>query len=520
MVICGLRAVIVDSKGEAITSESSCYCDDSDLCREMDMKLAGGVVEKDGAWTMPIVVEGERLGWVELTEEVAGDVGGSVKDDNSSSRANEIKLTYLLADTISRLCSQETVLERRIIEMTTLSRLSRMLAGMRDLQEVLDAVTKSVTEVLGAKAASIRLLNDDHTELLPVAAYNLSQKYLDKGPILVEKSLVDVEALGDELVYVEDMATDSRIMYPEDAKREGIGSILITSMAYRGALVGVTRVYTSGHHEFSEYERGLFQAMAQLSAGAIENVRLRAIRQEARRIQRQVELAADVQRRLMPGEVGKFGPFDIAARYEPCFELSGDFFDLIEMDGTLGVMVGDVVGKGIAASLLMSSVRASLRAHVEDVYDIGEVMSKANVALSRDTQDNEFATVFYGVLDCENFRMTYCSAGHEPAFLLRGSEFVMLETGGMVLGVDSHQEYSRGVVDLERGDVLLIYTDGVPDAMNFDGERFGRQRIMEAMREKGDEDAKAIINHVLWEIRRFIGMNTPSDDLTLLVVKV
>jgi phosphoserine phosphatase RsbU/P len=210
----------------------------------------------------------------------------------------------------------------------------------------------------------------------------------------------------------------------------------------------------------------------------------------------------------------------VAARYVPSFELGGDFYDFINLDGHLGVAVCDVSGKGIAASLLMASVRASLRAYAQDVYDIDEIVARVNIALVRDTLTNEFATLFYGVLDPQTRRLTYCNAGHEPPLLLRDGQITRLEVGGTVVGIDPEQEYDKGVVYLQFGDTLLLYTDGLTDAQNFNGEKFGRERINKALRETAKSTAQEAVNHILWEMRRFVGLRSSIDDTTLVVIKV
>src|SRR5262249_38804111 len=161
----------------------------------------------------------------------------------------------------------------------------------------------------------------------------------------------------------------------------------------------------------------------------------------------------------------------IAARYQPTFVLSGDFYDFMEMEGSLGLAIGDVVGKGLAAALMMSGVRASLRAHVQDVYHIDEVLARVNAALRRDPRDNEFVTLWYGVIAAEKRRLTYSPGGHEPTLVFRATpgrapgpaDIDELSIGGMALGIDPTQRYQRGTYDLHPGDVALLYTDGVTD---------------------------------------------------------
>ena len=211
---------------------------------------------------------------------------------------------------------------------------------------------------------------------------------------------------------------------------------------------------------------------------------------------------------------------DIAARYVPSLELSGDFYDFIEMEGRLGVCVGDVVGKGVAASLLMASVRASLRAYAQDMYDLDEIMSRVNIAMTRDTLDKEFATLFYGVYDPGTRRLAYANAGHEPPLLARDGQIIPLDVGGMIVGVDPTQKYKKALVTLSAGDMLVIYTDGLMDALNFDQKRFGRQRVYEALQQAVSMPAQNAVHHLLWEMRRFVGLNRASDDTTIVVMKI
>lgn len=541
----GLQAMITDAQGQPLTRPS-----DQDRMAEREQALSD-TLKGDlagplkGPFGVPIVADGKRLGAIVLTGKPMDWAGGDSQADlpemarrfgieqsrtgeftaalaelGSARQTEAVRFLYLLADAIAQICVHDMTLQQRVDEMTVLYRLSTMLAGRRDLQEVLDTVCEQAAAVMDAKAASIRLLDAETQELVPMAVYNLSRDYLDKGPVRLTDSPIDRVALADLVGYVQDMSHDSRVLYPDDARREGIASILVAGMVYRGKSIGVMRIYTEQPRQFTDDEKQLLQAIAQQSAAAIENARLDEARKQTERVQRQIQLAADVQRRMMPLSRTYMAPFDMAGRYEPCFELGGDFFDLIPLQRTVGLVLGDVVGKGVAASLLMASVRASLRAYVEDVYDLDEIMAKVNAALTRETRDNEFATVFYGTLDTDTLRLTYCSAGHDPSWLLRDGQFVRLDIGGMALGIDADQQYDKGLIDMQPGDVLLVHSDGVPDAMNFAGEKFGRERVHRAMLDAADRDAQGIVNHILWEVRRFVGLNEPSDDITMLVVKV
>lgn len=536
-----LKTVIRDANGNPLTAPT-----DTKGRSRSDALLEQLIGPDDTGESLhaPIIVEGRELGSVSIEalddespnpdreqlvalcrklrvpEEQISTLVVAAERAFAPRRAAAVEVLFLLANHLARLCYQEYQLRERFEELAALNRISQLLTGHRDLQQVLDAAARSCAEAMNLKAAAIRLLDDDRQELVIRAVHGLSPAYLAKGPILLEKSKVARDAINGEVVYVEDMLTDPRVLYPEDAEREGLTSFLTAPMIYRGVPIGIMQVYSANRRAFSRFDINLLQSIAQLSATAIENARLDAHRKEAVDVQRQLRLAADVQQRMLPAAMPEVAPFDIAARYVPSLELGGDFYDFIQLDTHLGIAVADVVGKGIAASLLMASVRASLRAYAQDVYDIDEVLSRVNTALCRDTLSSEFATLFYGVLDPSTLRLTYCNAGHEPALLLRNGEITQLDIGGTVVGIDPHHNYDKGLVDLKPGDTLFIYTDGLCDAQNFNNERFGRQRVRQSLIEAAKLSAGDTLSHVLWQMRRFAGLNKRMDDLTIVTIKV
>ncbi|MCL2640242.1 MAG: SpoIIE family protein phosphatase [Phycisphaerales bacterium] len=433
-----------------------------------------------------------------------------------------LKITeLLLANAMARLASQEIELRQHIAELTALFNISAMLTGTRGLQQILDRITSGVAQVAHVKSCSVRLLSDHRDELVIKSVFGLSDRYQKKGPVTVAMSPIDLAALSGQTVYIADMATDQRVIYPHEAKREGIVSSLVVGMLFKDRPIGVLRVYTAEPHVFSEFETRLLQSIASQAAVAIENARLQEEALEKDRLERQVQIAAEVQRRMMPAKFPHYPGLDIAALYVPCFELGGDFYDFIPLgDHSLGITVADVVGKGLPASLLMASVRAAMRAQADNVYDLDEIISRVNKSMSLDMQSNEFITLWYGVLDYKHKRLTYCSAGHEPAILLRNGQMRELSIGGMVIGVDPEQRYDKQVVQLQKGDILFIYTDGIPDAMNYTSEKFGKQRMRESLLKYAHEPAEQICRQMLWETRRFVGLNRRTDDTTIVVIKV
>lgn len=513
---------------------------------ERDSQARAGPAREGREYVAPIVVNNQRLGLLRMTpspgvgldEAKVQALGEKFKLDARSlrqllqaaararnDRPAAIQFLYILANAIARLCYQEYQLRQRVSELTAVYNVSTMLADARDLSVVLDRTVRVVCEVMDCKAASLRLVDESQDELVIRAVHNLSAQYLNKGRIRLSVSNIDQVALGPKgYEYVRDMTTDPRVLFPRESEREGIVSMLSVGMRYKGKAIGVLRVYTEKEQTFGQLRVDLLKALASQAAAAIENARLLEETLDARRLEQQVALAADVQQRMIPQHPPTFPAVDLSAVYLPCFELGGDFYDFLSLgENDLGMVVADVSGKGVAASLIMAAVRAALRAQADNVYYLYEVVRRINVMLCRDTKPTEFVTLFYGVLDAPTRRFTYCNAGHPPGLILRQGQLIELGSDDMVLGVDEAELYRQHIAELMPGDTLLLYTDGLCDAMNAAQETFGRSRVIDAFRTAAsdlDSTAESVAQHILADLRDFVGTARRTDDVTMIVARL
>ncbi|HEV7299122.1 MAG TPA: SpoIIE family protein phosphatase [Tepidisphaeraceae bacterium] len=544
--VASVRATITDADGKILTSPTPTkefLRRQGAIADAEERDVADGPQREGGEYVAPIIVNNQRLGTIRMSPN--GTIGGlddekaralgekfgldarqmkaliSQLTRSARTRPAAIQFMFLLANAVARMCFQEYQLRQRIHELTAVYNVTMMLADARDLQRVLDRTAKIVCELMDAKASSIRLIDRDKDELVIKAVFNLSQQYLNKGPIRMSTAEIDRLALSPQgAEYVRDMTDDPRVQYPQESRREGVVSMLSVGMRYKGRPIGVLRVYTEKEQSFSPLKIDLLKAVAAQAAAAIENARLLQETIEAEALEKQVQMAAEVQMRMIPDKPPILPNVQLSCVYVPCFELGGDFYDTIELpDDNVGLVVADVSGKGVPASLIMASVRAALRAQVDNVYYLYEVIRRLNLMLYRDTKPSEFVTVFYGVLDARARRLTYCNAGHPPALVLRNGEIIELAGENMVLGVDPNEEFKQSFMDLQSGDLLLLYTDGLPDGMNFQNETFGRQRVIDAFR-KGGDTAEVVAQNILWELRKFVGMSKRTDDVTMVVAKI
>lgn len=426
----------------------------------------------------------------------------------------------VLADTIASLYGQGDRIRRQLHDLRTVHEFTDLLSGPRELQEILDLTVRRVVEVMAVKACAIRLLNAQTGELVIKAVHNLSEEYLRKGPVLIAENAIDAAVFAGETVYIEDAPNDPRLRYPQNAKREGIVSGLCVPMSYRGQAIGVLRVYTGQRYKFSRSEELLLHSIGAQAAAAIITGRLHREYADNERVQRQMEAAAQIQRRMLPSEPPQHEHLEFGCIYDATLELGGDFYDFIEYpDGCLGLCIADVVGKGLPAALMMASVRSALRGYAQPGDEVDTVMARVNRHMCRDTLSGEFATLVYGVFSPDGRTFTYSNAGHESPLLLRDGDFIELDRGGLVIGVQPDETFDHGVVELRSGDILVFVTDGVFEAMDFQGRAFGRERLRSSIQKHRALDAAQLAHQILWDVRRFVGLADQSDDITIVVVK-
>ena len=504
--------------------------------------IAAALAEATDHFAVPLTVGGQKAGTLTLgdrprrplPETLVTQVAEALKANSTDLRtaAGQLKpwapdeaaaakdLAALFNRLFGEICGQERSLQLRIEELSVVYNITGLMAGTMDLAQILNKIARLVTDVMKVKACSIRLLDENTGSLTIKAICNLSEAYLTKGPVTVDRSPIDAAALTGQIVYIPDLPNDPRTLYPHEAREEGIVSALICGMIYRGKPVGAIRVYTGEPHVFTPFEDSLLQAVSSQAAAAIVNAQLFGQKLAAERFTRQLEYAGEVQRRMIPSAPPSTDRIEIGAVYRPTFEVGGDFYDFISLPKkNMGIAIADVSGKGVPASLQMASLRAALRVNAYHMYDIDRIVAQVNRHLCRDTGQGEFATMFYGVVS-PSLRFTYCNAGHNPPMLLRDGQIQHLETGGIVLGVDPNAVFERGLMDFKAGDVLLLYTDGAVEALNFNDEQFGQGRLTDSLRLNAEQSAQRIAQNILWDIRRFRGLADRTDDLTMVVVKI
>jgi len=331
-----------------------------------------------------------------------------------------------------------------------------------------------------------------------------------------------VAATGDTL-NIPEAYFDSRFN-PEVDRTTGYHTHSILCMPMRnnsGKIIGALQLLNKRNGPFTQEDESFIDALSVHAAIAVENARLYEKERERIKMQKELLAAREVQMNLIPKEMPAIPGFDFAACTIPAQEVGGDLFDFIPTPrGRLAFCLGDVSGKGLPASLLMANVQATIRNQVASNADPSHALTHANKLLYRNTGSEKFVTLFYAVLEAPSGTVAYSNAGHEAPFLIDANgQTTRLTVGGLVLGIMEDVEYEEAVIRLSRGDLLVLCSDGITEALNAEGELFGSERTLALLRDHRDKSARQILDLLIAAIREYAGPMKQADDITLVIVK-
>ena len=298
---------------------------------------------------------------------------------------------------------------------------------------------------------------------------------------------------------------------------------LLLPMVTHGRLVGFLGFGMKVEREdYAPEELSILSSLAPQVALASDNMRLIAENVEKRRMEEELQVARRVQERFLPKKLPPTPGLSIAARSVFCLEVAGDYYDVIALgDGRTALAIGDVSGKGAGAALIMANLQASLRALCGLGLTLDGLMLRANELIHQNTEPDQFITLFVGVFDPREQLLRYVNAGHNfPILIRRSGRDQMLDEGGLILGPFPDATYEQGCVRLAPGDTLLLYTDGVSEAMNSAGDELGEELVRDVVRAHAEESPEEIIAHVMSLVDLHQGGRSPEDDQTLLAVRV
>jgi sigma-B regulation protein RsbU (phosphoserine phosphatase) len=405
-----------------------------------------------------------------------------------------------------------------------LCHLSQAFNSTLDLDEVLNRVMDEVIALVHAERGFVMLKETDGRLAFRVAR-GLDQTTIQDPQFQVSRSIIERVAREGEPLLTSNAQLDDRLSTRQSIALLGLRSVLCVPLKNRDQISGVlyvdSRIRTS---LFSQADLDLLTAIASSAAIAIENARLYQVAIERGRLERELQMAREVQVSLLPHETPQVPGWDFAARWQPARQVAGDYYDFISLGGErLGLVIADVSDKGMPAALFMALTRSTIRASVGQAASPAEGITLANRLLCADASGGMFVTLFYGLFDLETGEMTYVNAGHNPPLLRVGSSseqgtLTELTRTGMALGVVEDTPFEQRTVQLRPGDLVFLYTDGVTDAMDTEGQQFGTDRLLRVLEDERYATAAQMVGALERALRRYVSDSSPADDVTVVAV--
>ncbi len=350
--------------------------------------------------------------------------------------------------------------------------------------------------------------------------------YLRMRTIGADEGLIGRSWSSGQPVLLEDLAAA-----PELAKLRhtslGASSVMVTPLLYGRQSLGALALGNGPMSApFTQSDFVVFKSISEQSAFALYNAIIYSEANEKKRLDHDLEIARDIQRILLPSEPPKIDGFEINGLNIAARQVSGDYFDYLEVDpDRLGVAIADVSGKGVPASLIMAICRSVLRSQAPGNASPAQVLQRVNRQLYPDIREDMFISMAYAILDHRRHTITLTRAGHDAPLLYKRKTRTVepLKPPGMVLGIDSGDVFDRITkdfsVELERDDCLVFYTDGITEALDANGDEFGPERMMQSVRASAGEGATAVINRLVEDVRAFVGSHPQSDDITVIAIR-
>ena len=422
---------------------------------------------------------------------------------------------------LNKLREENEKLRLAVNELSILNDIASSISSTQSVETIIDMIVMKCVKHLHAEEGTVSLLAKEEEEekfFTMIRRQDLTHQRL---PIHLDDQITGWMLRKQEPLLSNDVLEDTRFVLTKNVGTS-IKSMLCVPLIVKGKLIGYLAVFNKkGNQNFEEKDRRLLIIIASQSAQIIENVRLYEEEKDYLILKEEMKVATRIQNNLLPEQNPEVPGYEIAALNVAAKEVGGDYYDFIDIgDHCLGFCIGDITGKGMPAALLMANLQASLRSQALINLETNVCIENINKLLYRNTDSSKFATLFYGVLDPINHNIQYCNAGHDHPLIIRENElYAQLGATGMLLGVVEDAAYTRNTCIINPNDVIVIYTDGITEAMNEDHKEFGLERTIDVVKRRSAESASMILEALYEEVKAHANKFQQSDDITIMVIK-
>ncbi len=398
----------------------------------------------------------------------------------------------------------------------------RFNACCLDLEELLNLVLDEVIAATQAERGLVTILDVTGKCALRVM-HGLDQVAMHHPQFRYSRRVMGQVARGGKPILTKNKEANVQLAQRHGWSGLEFRSILCVPLITREMVSGFFYVDSLMQSQtLNQDDLNLLTAIADSAAVAIDNARLYQTAVSNARLEREMQMAHDIQAGLLPQKTPQFPGWEFATHWQPAREVGGDYFDFISNDNRqVGLVIADVSDKGIPAALFMANTRAIVRAGIHSSPSVAEAINRANRLINADATDGMFVTLFYALIDPDGGDMTYVNAGHNPPLLFRRNQMQLSELSrtGMALGVDGDAAYEQRTVKLNPGDFIVLYTDGVTDAIDDQDRFFGVERLQRVLLDNRQASAREVIAALQQAITDFIGQAASFDDIAIIVAR-
>jgi sigma-B regulation protein RsbU (phosphoserine phosphatase) len=421
--------------------------------------------------------------------------------------------------TLQALQQENQRLKRAVDELSFLNELARAIGASTNLQEIMQTIVHRSLHAMRAEQGVITLVEANAVDPLRTLVRDMAT-FVDNQPFRPNQMLIGWMHRYKTTLLLNNPRRDER--FTGVTWDDAVVSLVCAPLLVKSELKGVLTIYNKKDGQgFTEDDQKLLAIIAAQSAQVIENARLYEEEHKFFLMQQEVRLAAKIQLDLLPKTAPAIAGYDLAGKTIPAQSVGGDYFDFIAVDEKrLALCLGDVTGKGLPASLLMANMQATIRGQTFVEATPRMCLTRANKLLCRSTDKCNFITFFYALLNHQTHHLTYANAGHNsPLLFSADGAHRALERRGLVLGIRDQIDYEEETIALRPGDILLIYSDGIIEAMNNWQEEFGEERLIAVVQQNRRQTAAVLAERIIQAVKQHAGQAAQSDDITLVVLK-
>ncbi|MGE5796492.1 MAG: GAF domain-containing SpoIIE family protein phosphatase [Ignavibacteria bacterium] len=428
----------------------------------------------------------------------------------------------------NRLEEENRRLRAAVEELSILNDIATAITSTQSIEQIIELIVKKCVKYLKVEQGAVMLL-DEKDQQNPFHTMIRKQDSISNLlPFRLDAQLTGWMLKNKNPLMINNFESDprfnfvSRLNQSLNEKNFPVKSLLSVPMLLKGKLIGLLTVFNKHTLTgFTNDDQRLLGIIAAQSAHVVENARLYHEEQALIHLQEEMKLAYEIQVDLLPKSQPEIKGYQIAGKSIPAKEVGGDYFDFISIDDNhLAFCVGDISGKGIPAALLMANLQATLRGQTSFGKSCKDCIFFTNNMLFHSTASNKFATLFYAILNSETNQITYCNAGHNNPYLIAADgKMTKLSVGGIIVGIMAEAQYDESIIDINPGEFLILFSDGITEAMNSAEEEFGDKRLTDIVLNNRKESVENIIDIIFREVKLFVGNSPQMDDMTVVIVK-